>query len=649
MSDNNQPTLFSELEAQQPQWDFMSVQGPYEKKGLNDSGVETFKDDSFKSLAREICQNSLDAKPPVSDGDPLPVIVEFHRYFRPSCEFPGRETMVDAFKRAQSFWKKEEVEETVHFFKDAEATLTADNIEWMRISDFNTFGLRGVEKPATASGTTPWSSLVMSSGVSNKPGEAGGSFGIGKFATFSCSAIRTCFYSTITDTNKRGAQGVSRLVSFQKDDNSTTLGIGYFRNGKEAIGDTLGLDPSFSRDKSGTDIFVPGFLPNESWMEDVQRAVLEGFLYAIFHKKLVVRLIDGDSSPVTMDRKWLDDCFNADPLPDETVRQNYKALILDREENLFCKNFGEDGSVDLRLLIEPNLNRRIAMIRGTGMKIFDKGNFSSSISFSGVLVVNGVTLNKRIKAFENPQHTKWEPKRNKQDKKLYDDIVQFCRESLKSLVEDNNPEETGANLGDVLPASGDTEDRETRETLTPKIAPLRKSKRIKKRPVVKQQPSTSTDGETLAGTDEIGADTGSGGGIGTTRNDSDSGRFHGGSENGNGNGPSEDGNQNKTRFKAIEAGSSRSICVDESSGNYRMILVPKKKEENAAIAINAVAELSTYAADIVSAELTDGTALPVEGNRISGLHFQKGEPVRINLKMNYTEYVSLEVEWYGIV
>lgn len=649
MNDDNYPTLFPE-EGQEPQWDFMSVSGSYQKKGLNDSGVETFKDDSFKSLAREICQNSLDAKKTVvSDGEALPVVVEFHRYSQSSDKFPGKEKMIDAFKRSQSFWEKEEVDETVRFFKEAEKTLTAENLEWMRISDFKTFGLRGVERPANASGTTPWSSLVMSDGVSNKSGEAGGSFGIGKFATFSCSAIRTCFYSTITDSDFQGAQGVSRLVTFENDDDTRTLGIGYFRNCGEAIGNTLNLDPSFSRGEHGTDIFIPGFLPDKSWMEDVQKAVLEGFLYAIFHKKLIVRLQDGDSEPVTMDRKWLDDCFNANTLPDETVRQNYKALTLDREENLFCKVFGEDGSVELRLLIEPNLNRRIAMIRGTGMKIFDKGNFPSSISFSGVLVVTGAGLNKRIKAFENPQHTKWEPKRNKQDEKLYKDIIQFCRDSLTKLVEENNPEEAGANLGDVLPATGETEDRETLETLTPKISMLKKSKRIKKRPVVKIQVSHEDEGEDQTETDEPGSDQGSGGGIGTTENDADSGRSHGGSDQGNGNGPSEEGTQNKTRFKSIEAGSSRSICANERSGSYRMILVPKRKEENAAVAINAVAELSTYAADIVSAELSDGTPLSVEGNKITGLRFQKDEPVRINLKMNYTEYVSLEVEWYGIV
>ena len=647
MNDSKQLTLFSAEKAQQPQWDFMSVQGPYEKKGLNDSGVETFKDDSFKSLAREICQNSLDAKPVVSEGDQPPVIVEFHRYSQPSCDFPDRETMVDAFKRSQSFWKKEEVEETVRFFNEAVATLTSDSLEWMRISDFNTFGLRGVERPAAASGTTPWSSLVMSSGVSNKPGEAGGSFGIGKFATFSCSAIRTCFYSTITDSRHRGAQGVSRLVSFSKDDGTTTLGIGYYRNGEEAIGEILSLDPSFTRNEPGTDIFVPGFLPNDSWIEDVQRAVLEGFLYAIFHKKLVIRLIDGDANPITMDREWLDERFNTGTLPDETVRQNYKALVLDCSDNLFSKDFGEDGAVDLRLLIEPNLNRRIAMIRGTGMKIFDKGNFPSSISFSGVLVVNGAVLNKRIKAFENPQHTKWEPNRNKADKKLYDDILHFCRDSLKKLVEDNNPEEAGANLGDVLPASGETEDHETRETLTPKVSLLRKSKRIKKRPVVKD--SSSQEGTDSTETDTSSDETGSGGGGGTTRNDSGSSKSHGGTNTGEGAGSSDEGEQNKLRFKLIEAGSSRSICADERSGSYHMILVPKKHEEHAAIAINAVAELSTYSADIDSASLADGTPLTVDGNQIIGLQFQKGVPLHVNLKMNYTEYVSLEVEWYGVV
>ena len=41
-------------------WSFISNQGG-EIKGINDSGVATFRGTPLKSLAREICQNSLDA------------------------------------------------------------------------------------------------------------------------------------------------------------------------------------------------------------------------------------------------------------------------------------------------------------------------------------------------------------------------------------------------------------------------------------------------------------------------------------------------------------------------------------------------------------------------------------------------------------
>lgn len=74
----------------QPKWDFTSVSDAYEKKGLNDSGVETFKDDSFKSLAREICQNSLDAKSVAQDDEKRPVIIEFHRFISSSEQFQVR-------------------------------------------------------------------------------------------------------------------------------------------------------------------------------------------------------------------------------------------------------------------------------------------------------------------------------------------------------------------------------------------------------------------------------------------------------------------------------------------------------------------------------------------------------------------------------
>ena len=52
-----------------------------ENKGINDSGVATFRGTPLKSLAREICQNSLDAQ----NDKKSPVVIEFSEIGRASC------------------------------------------------------------------------------------------------------------------------------------------------------------------------------------------------------------------------------------------------------------------------------------------------------------------------------------------------------------------------------------------------------------------------------------------------------------------------------------------------------------------------------------------------------------------------------------
>ena len=60
---------------EQIKWRFPA--GNYSKKrGISSSEFETFKKDPFKSLAREILQNSIDA----IDSDEEPVRVEFIVY-----------------------------------------------------------------------------------------------------------------------------------------------------------------------------------------------------------------------------------------------------------------------------------------------------------------------------------------------------------------------------------------------------------------------------------------------------------------------------------------------------------------------------------------------------------------------------------------
>ena len=493
-------------------WRFATATEDYEAKGLNDSGIETFNDDCLKGLAREICQNSLDARRK-DIPDNQPVIVEFSRFNSVPDQFPGKETFFGALERSLDFWKNRNDEKTEKFFRDALGVTTYLTVPWLRISDFFTTGLIGVSKGNTRNATTPWSSLVMSSGVSNKAGGSGGSFGIGKFASFSCSKFRTSFYSTVTEEGEKGFQGVARLVSFEDKNNCITLGNGYYREDDgQPLKEPPQIDKKFSRDgECGTDIFVPAFCGGDTWIEDVTASVLDGFLFAIFKNKLEVRLLDEGLEPRVINRKWLDDQYKLGQLANcPTVKYNFEVLKNNDPNQEFRKKIDEDGYLELRLMLAPELDRRISMIRETGMKIYAKGNFSASISFSGVLVVHGEELNKRIKKFENPQHNKWEPKRNPSDSSLLEEINRFCRKSLDSLVEKSAAEELDAGLGDVLPAVGESDKQEERETLSAKISSLTETKRKKKRSVTKAR--TEEEGETEGKDDEIeGEVPGSGG------------------------------------------------------------------------------------------------------------------------------------------
>ena len=407
------------------------------------------------------------------------------------------------------------------------------------------------------------------------------------------------------------------------------------------------LDADFERSESGTDVFVPLFMAGDTWFEDIRDSVLEGFLYAIYRGKLEVRLLDGNEQKLVIDQKWLGEwCVPANEAVAPTVRQNYLALT-SSEAKAFREDIGNDGWLELRIIVQPKFDRRISMIRETGMRIYGKDHFRTHIGFSGVLVAHGKELNKRLKAFENPQHTKWIAKRNETDKALLENINKFCRDKVNECFEQTGVEEEDAGLGDVLPALGESETREIRETLTPQIKSLKKSNRVKKRPV-----ATATDNDDPGNTSAItsdpdGNETGSGGGAGNTQNDTQTDRHHGGSGTGDGSGASNEGEEQKKKTKRIDVAQYRFICPQGPSGKYILSVIPKKSGEDGTIKINAVAELNNYPADIQAASLQDGTPLQVENNTIKHLCFVRGEQLVLCLTFGYSDYVSLELELWN--
>lgn len=65
-----------------------------EKKGINDSGIATFRGTPLRSLAREICQNSLDA------ARDKTVRIEFKAFDITSDKLPGSDVLKDTLMKS---------------------------------------------------------------------------------------------------------------------------------------------------------------------------------------------------------------------------------------------------------------------------------------------------------------------------------------------------------------------------------------------------------------------------------------------------------------------------------------------------------------------------------------------------------------------
>ena len=189
-----------------------------EKKGISSGDTETFKKAPFQAFAREILQNSIDAR----SSDEEPTRVEFSLFKIKTNDIPGKQELYDAIRRCKEFWsyKKDYVAE----YDSMLTALNANEIVCLRVSDFNTTGLIGVE--TTRQENNKFLALAKGTGVSEKSGVmAGGSKGVGKNAAFLMSSLRTVIYSTKSnqdiDGNSgsfEGSIGVAELVSGYVDD-----------------------------------------------------------------------------------------------------------------------------------------------------------------------------------------------------------------------------------------------------------------------------------------------------------------------------------------------------------------------------------------------------------------------------------------------
>lgn len=402
-------------------WEFASTGGSPDD-GIHNSMIEHFAGNYNYYLAREIIQNSLDAK---IEGSKEPVTVEFKLEFFSSKEFPGYADLKEVFKKCKNYW----IDEDTHVFIDnANKCLDQKVIPFLKISDYNTKGLSGgdYEKNGT------WYKLVKSRGSSSKTGGEGGSFGIGKGAPFAASDLRIVFYSTKNETGFTIFQGIAELVSFEEN-KDVKRGIGSFGDGQHSIKDRVNFpSEKFWRKATGTDIYIAGYKNNDEWESDLIKSVLRNFWYAIFKNELKVIIEGNEISSLNLET-YLTANFSGEPYRDDVkpVGNPLQYYLTVSRGRFFPGSLPILGNVSFYFMDTEEYLNHVAMMRKSHMIIFSR-LFRFPGSFAGVFICDNEGGNSELRKMEPPAHDEWIPNRNlEKGKKIYAELTSFIKECLE--------------------------------------------------------------------------------------------------------------------------------------------------------------------------------------------------------------------------
>lgn len=613
--------------------------------GISEAGIETFRGQLYSSLAREICQNSLDAVLEIND----PVTVEFKKIYIDSCEIPGYEELRDALERCLEFWSSRKNEKATTFFEKSCNEIKEDKVCVLRISDFNTIGLTGSDKEYEI---TPWQSLVKSSGVSDKSGTSGGSFGIGKSAPFACSDMRTLFYSTRDIDGLVATQGVARIVSFKDKNDQITQGMGYYGNIERntPLKTDMGMDQLFDRDeRTGTDIYIIGFMEESDWKEEMVSSVLDGFLLSIYNNKLIVKIediiISKESLPVIID------------LYKERAKHayNYYQVLTSEESVTITKDFGGLGEIELKVLISKNLHRKVLVTRSTGMKIFDKQHISRTLQFAAILILKGDGVNRFFREMESPQHDAWEPDRHsdkKSARKRRTELFRLIKEEILNLGRNTSTDELDAEgVGEFLPDELHnmeiTENKDLEETITEKTKHI--DIKIVDKMMITQGSSNVFDIEMDDEAMTTGSSTDNENGDGETKKPTGNSNTTSG-----GSGTKVPANEDKHGYdqvkKYIKVGvaQTRLILIDNIVNKYKLIITPQKNISKGFIKISLSGEQSNVEANVVEAYNDENKSqLKCSQGKIFIEEVNAFKRLRVDFILDYLDNCSMEVELYG--
>ncbi|ARD57146.1 hypothetical protein [Bacillus safensis] len=604
-------------------WGFPSTNGGQES-GLNDSGIGYFQENPISSLTREVIQDSLDARL----KEEKPAIVKFISRDLDRTAIPDVDELTKVFEFAAKYYQPAE-NETYNFFKKGCNLLQKNRISILAIRDYNTSGLTGITKTEKSH----FHRLTKTTGNTEKTGMSNGSYGIGKHAPFAASSLRTILYGTLNrdeDVNK-GFQGVIKIASFNREEEYPTQGTGFYgyKDGFLPLTDLSHLNAYFNRDDKeyGTDKFILGFESKENWKETVIEEAILSYMWAIINGSLEIQVEE-----TTINKNNLAQCvedvqkFN----PNSKCMEFYLTLtspnsIVTTLE--FENSKGQLETMKLFLLVGEGFKNRVSLTRGTGMKIFEKGNFRTPLKFAGTLIVEGKDLNEVLRKMEPPTHDDWKPGLHKENpkyaKKLKDELYKKLNKAVRDISPANVNESIELRgLESILPSLSQ-EEKPTQETdlssvkdeiesvtivstsMTDRKKRITKRKKIDKKNTDRpsQKPPLKDPGENPADAQQLK--------------------------------PSEE----KARIKKI-----RAFCANPQLGEYKLI-VNHSKPGQTSMVVNLVGESLTEKAHIFQATNDQtGEEITINHNILGPFIIENSGNLTITLKLDSTSRYSLEVD-----
>ena len=630
-------------------WAF-PLAGTSEDQGFNHPGIDMFASMPYVGVTKEIIQNVLDARDKTLPQE-VPVKVAFEAMEIDVDDIPGAEQLTDVIDRCCEYYKSGTDYEGLSRVKEyADANLKGHGkISVLKISDYNTTGLTGISDPDNHE--TAWYGLVKSFSSSHKGDDASGSKGVGKFATYNFSRIRTVFYSTLTKDEGRAFQGKTLLTTFRSGDDGkkrmSRARFGYEREEEvDPVTNEIEIPSVYHRDDIGTDIYAVGFEKEDGWYNQVLISVIEYFFYAIYKGNLEVTITDG-SEKIEINKSNIAEMIDrASALYGEmtlkeelsfTASMYWKAISSTPITRTFSYYGHSMGNYDLYLYMGDDVNeRRVLEMRKAGMRIRED-RFQIPANFVGVFVATGEgavsdkpqdNISSFLRKCENPSHDAWaganyrgnEEKAKRIIKKLHGDILK----DIKSVLPEDDGEQIKAfGVNELLMSQGedgpDGEKEEAFMTAKPKEVNLEKTGT---KAVAKKDLSKPTNGRGKGKRGEKKED------------DPDKKK------------KKRDNKQGNKKITPIELRRVRTP-FDEDTGIYRISLVPEKDAKILYLEITARGDDGNAdIADIASA-ISGGNDLEMKKDMILVKNAKAGEKVSVKVLLRGKRRERLEVFGYA--